>query len=91
MIAAGIPIAQSIDIVANGHDNPSMKEQLTAIRLDVESGTSLAIALGKYPRYYDELFTNLVDAGEQSGTLESLLDKIATYKAKKKPKPLRVK
>jgi type IV pilus assembly protein PilC len=49
MIAAGIPIAQSIDIVANGHENPSMREQLTAIRLDVESGTSLAIALGKYP------------------------------------------
>ncbi|NOY16254.1 MAG: type II secretion system F family protein [Gammaproteobacteria bacterium] len=82
MLSAGIPIAQSIDIVANGHDNPSMKEQLTAIRLDVESGTSLATALGKYPRYYDALFTNLVDAGEQSGTLESLLDKIATYKEK---------
>jgi len=82
MIAAGIPIAQSIEIVANGHDNPSMKEQLTAIRLDVESGTSLAVALGKYPLYYDELFTNLVDAGEQSGTLENLLDKIATYKEK---------
>jgi len=82
MIAAGIPIAQSIDIVANGHDNPSMKEQLTAIRLDVESGTSLAVALGKFPLHYDELFTNLVEAGEQSGTLESLLDKIATYKEK---------
>ena len=82
MIAAGIPIAQSIDIVANGHDNPAMKEQLTAIRLDVESGTSLAVALGKYPLHYDELFTNLVEAGEQSGTLESLLDKIATYKEK---------
>jgi type IV pilus assembly protein PilC len=82
MIAAGIPIAQSIDIVANGHDNPSMKEQLTAIRLDVESGTSLASALGKFPVYYNELFTNLVEAGEQSGTLESLLDKIATYMEK---------
>jgi len=82
MIAAGIPIAQSIDIVANGHDNPSMKEQLTAIRLDVESGTSLALALGKFPLYYNELFTNLVDAGEQSGTLETLLDKIATYMEK---------
>ena len=79
MIAAGIPIAQSIDIVAKGHDNPSMRDQLTAIRLDVESGTSLAIALGKYPVHYNELFTNLVDAGEQSGTLENLLDKIATY------------
>ena len=82
MIAAGIPIAQSIDIVANGHDNPSMREQLTQIRLDVESGTSLAIALSKYPLHYDALFTNLVDAGEQSGTLENLLDKIATYKEK---------
>ena len=82
MIAAGIPIAQSIDIVAKGHDNPSMRDQLTAIRLDVESGTSLALALGKFPLYYDALFTNLVDAGEQSGTLENLLDKIATYKEK---------
>ena len=52
MIAAGIPIAQSIEIVANGHDNPSMKDQLTAIRLDVESGTSLAVALGKYCLLY---------------------------------------
>ena len=82
MIAAGIPIAQSIDIVAKGHDNPSMRDQLTAIRLDVESGTSLALALGKFPLYYDALFTNLVDAGEQSGTLENLLDKIAIYKEK---------
>ena len=82
MIAAGIPIAQSIDIVAKGHDNPSMRDQLTAIRLDVESGTALAVALGKYPLYYNELFTNLVDAGEQSGTLENLLDKIATYMEK---------
>ncbi|MFC1630653.1 type II secretion system F family protein [Pseudomonadota bacterium] len=82
MIAAGIPIAQSIDIVAKGHDNPSMRDQLTAIRLDVESGTALAVALGKYPVYYNELFTNLVDAGEQSGTLENLLDKIATYMEK---------
>jgi type IV pilus assembly protein PilC len=82
MIAAGIPIAQSIDIVAKGHDNPSMRDQLTAVRLDVESGTALAVALGKYPLYYNELFTNLVDAGEQSGTLENLLDKIATYMEK---------
>ncbi|MGB5308685.1 MAG: type II secretion system F family protein [Arenicellales bacterium] len=82
MIAAGIPIAQSIDIVAKGHDNPSMRDQLTAIRLDVESGTALAVALGKYPVYYNDLFTNLVDAGEQSGTLENLLDKIATYMEK---------
>ena len=80
MIAAGIPIAQSIDIVAKGHDNPSMRDQLTAIRLDVESGTSLALALGKCGLYYDALFTNLVDAGEQSGTVENLLDKIAIYK-----------
>jgi type IV pilus assembly protein PilC len=79
MISAGIPIAQSINIVANGHDNPSMKEQLTTIRLDVESGTSLALALGKFPLHYNELFVNLVEAGEQSGTLENLLDKIATY------------
>ena len=82
MIAAGIPIAQSINIVAKGHDNPSMRDQLTAIRLDVESGTALAVALGKYPVYYNDLFTNLVDAGEQSGTLENLLDKIATYMEK---------
>jgi len=82
MIAAGIPIAQAVDVISHGHENPSMRDQLTTIRQDVESGTSLSSALRKFPLHYDELYTNLVDAGEQSGTLEVLLDKVATYKEK---------
>ncbi len=82
MISAGIPVAQSIDAIARGHDNPSMQELLTSVRQDVESGTSLSNALGRYPVHFDRLFTSLVAAGEQSGTLDQLLEKIAEYKEK---------
>ena len=82
MIAAGIPIAQGVDIISKGHDNPSMRTQLTSVRQDLEAGTSLSNALKKFPLQYDELYTNLVESGEQSGTLEAILDKVATYKEK---------
>jgi len=82
MIAAGIPIAQSFDILAKGHENPRMRDLLAAIRSDVESGTSLADAMKKHPVHFDELYRNLVAAGEQSGTLDALMEKIATYKEK---------
>jgi type IV pilus assembly protein PilC len=82
MIGAGIPVASSIESLARGHENPSMQEMLTTIRLDVESGTALSDALGRFPIHFDRLYTALVSAGEQSGTLDILLDKIAIYKEK---------
>lgn len=82
MMAAGVPLVQALDIQARGHDNKSMQTLVMAIKNDVEQGTSLSVALSKHPRHFDELFVNLVDAGEQSGALETLLDKIATYKEK---------
>lgn len=82
MIAAGIPIAQSFDILAKGHENPRMRDMLAAIRSDVEAGTSLADAMRKHPVHFDELYRSLVAAGEQSGTLDALMEKIATYKEK---------
>ncbi|NHA16041.1 type II secretion system F family protein [Thioalkalivibrio sp. XN279] len=82
MMQAGIPLVQAFDIVANGHENPGMQKLLSAIKVDIESGTTLADALAKHPIYFDDLFVNLVSAGEQSGALETLLDKIAIYKEK---------
>jgi type IV pilus assembly protein PilC len=82
MLQAGIPLVQSFDIVATGHDNPGMQKLLSAIKVDLESGTTLAEALAKHPLYFDKLFVNLVHSGEQSGALETLLDKIAIYKEK---------
>ncbi|MGH1439223.1 MAG: type II secretion system F family protein [Cellvibrionaceae bacterium] len=82
MMRAGVPLVQSFDIVAEGLENPSMKELLQHIRTDVASGSGFAPALRKHPRYFDDLFCNLVDSGEQSGSLETLLDRIATYKEK---------
>jgi type IV pilus assembly protein PilC len=82
MMAAGIPLVQALDIVGGGHDNPSMQKLIMAIKTDIEGGATLAEAIGKHPIYFDELFVNLVNAGEQSGALETLLDKIATYKEK---------
>jgi type IV pilus assembly protein PilC len=82
MLTSGIPIAQSFDIVGKGHENPSMQEVILSIKQDVESGTALAPALGKYPLYFDDLYCNLVQAGEQAGILDGILDKVATYKEK---------
>jgi type IV pilus assembly protein PilC len=82
MMAAGVPLVQALDIQARGHDNKSMQILVMAIKNDIEQGTTLSEALSKHPRHFDELFVNLVDAGEQSGSLETLLDKIATYKEK---------
>jgi len=82
MMAAGIPLVQSFDIVGAGHENPAMQKLILAIKGDVEGGTSLANALSKHPLHFDDLFVNLVEAGEQAGALETLLDKIATYKEK---------
>jgi type IV pilus assembly protein PilC len=82
MMAAGVPLVQSFDIVGRGHDNPSMQDLILSIKADIESGTALAEALSKHPLYFDDLFCSLVAAGEQAGVLDALLDKIATYKEK---------
>ncbi len=82
MMSAGVPMVQALEIVARGHENPSMGELIGAIKNDVEGGGSFAEALSKHPLQFDDLFVNLVDAGEKSGALETLLDKIATYKEK---------
>ncbi len=82
MMTAGIPLVQSFDIIGAGHENPAMQKLILAIKGDVEGGTALADALAKHPLHFDDLFVNLVAAGEQAGALETLLDKIATYKEK---------
>jgi type IV pilus assembly protein PilC len=82
MLGAGIPLVQAFEIIGAGHDKPSMQKLLLDIKADIEGGTSLHEALAKHPLHFDDLFVNLVEAGEQAGALESLLDKIATYKEK---------
>lgn len=82
MMKAGVPLVQSFDIVADGVDNPALGELIRAIREDVASGTGFAPSLRKHPKYFDDLFCNLVESGEQSGSLETMLDRIATYKEK---------
>jgi type IV pilus assembly protein PilC len=82
MLAAGIPLVQAFEIVGSGSDKPAMQKLILDIKADVEGGTSLHEALGKHPLQFDDLFVNLVEAGEQAGALETLLDKIATYKEK---------
>lgn len=82
MLESGIPLVQALDIVGRGHINPSMQKLLLAIKTDLEGGSTLSEGLSKHPVYFDDLFCNLVEAGEHAGVLESLLDKIATYKEK---------
>ncbi len=82
MLSAGVPLVQAFDIIGKGHENPSMQVMLLSIKTDIEGGDTLAEALKKKPMYFDELFCNLVEAGEHAGVLETLLDKIATYKEK---------
>jgi len=82
MMKAGVPLVQALDIVGKGHNNPAMQELILSIKADIEGGTSLTNALRKHPLYFDDLFCNLVEAGEQAGVLETLLDRIATYKEK---------
>jgi type IV pilus assembly protein PilC len=82
MLAAGIPLVQAFEIVGSGHDKPAMQKLILDVKSDVEGGTSLHESLAKHPLYFDDLYVNLVQAGEQAGALESLLDKVATYKEK---------
>ncbi len=82
MMRAGVPLVQSFEIVADGLDKPKLADLIRSIRNDVSGGSAFASALRKNPLYFDDLFCNLVDAGEQSGALETMLDRIATYKEK---------
>lgn len=82
MMASGVPLVQSFDIIGKGHDNPAMQTLIMTIKADVEAGNTFADALSKHPLQFDELYVNLVTAGEHAGILETLLDKIATYKEK---------
>lgn len=82
MMRAGVPLVQSLELVARGNENKSMTELILSIKASIESGLPFAEALAKHPRQFDDLYVNLVEAGEKSGALEALLDKIATYKEK---------
>lgn len=82
MIKAGVPLIQSFDIIADGAENPNMRKLVSEVKQEVSAGNSFAISLQKKPQYFDELYCNLVNAGEQAGALESLLDRVATYKEK---------
>ncbi len=82
MMNAGVPLVQAFDIIGKGHENPSMMQLVMSVKTDVESGSNLADALAKHPLYFDDLVCNLVEAGEAAGVLDTLLDKIATYKEK---------
>jgi type IV pilus assembly protein PilC len=82
MMKAGVPLVQAFDIVADGTDHEKMRELISTVRTDVSSGTGLAGALEKHPLHFDELFCSLVASGENSGTLEVMLDRVATYKEK---------
>src|SRR5712672_1295892 len=82
MMSAGIPMVQAFEIIGNGHEKPAMQKLVLDIKANIEGGSTLHESLAKFPLYFDDLFVNLVEAGEQAGALESLLDKIATYKEK---------
>ena len=82
MMGAGVPLLQSFDIIGEGFENPNMRKLVDEIKQDVAAGNSFAESLRKKPQYFDDLYCNLVESGEQSGALETLLDRIATYKEK---------
>src|ERR1700742_2023467 len=82
MMAAGIPMVQAFEIIGNGHEKPAVQKLVLDIKSNIEGGSTLHESLAKHPLYFDDLFVNLVEAGEHAGALETLLDKIATYKEK---------
>lgn len=82
MMNAGVPMVQSFEIVGRGHEKKLMQDLILGIKAEVEGGSSFSQALSKYPHHFDDLYVNLINAGEQSGSLEALLEKIAVYKEK---------
>ena len=91
MLKAGVPLVQSFDIVEDGVEKPQMKALIVSIKNDVASGSGLAPSLAKHPRYFDDLFCSLVGSGEDSGTLEIMLDRVATYKEKSEQLKAKIK
>ncbi len=91
MLKAKVPLVQGFDIVAEGLENRSMRDLVVEIKNEVASGTSLASSISKHPKYFDELFCSLVAAGEQAGTLETMLARIATYKEKSEALKAKIK
>ena len=91
MMKAGVPLLQSFEIIGEGLDNPNMRKLVDDIKQQVAAGNSFATALRTRPLYFDDLFCNLVDAGEQAGALESLLDRVATYKEKSEALKAKIK
>ena len=91
MMQAGVPLVQSLEIIAQGSDNKAVQKLILGIKNEVEAGAPMAEALSKYPLYFDALFVNLVNAGENSGALETMLDKLATYKEKTEALKAKVK
>ena len=82
MMSSGVPLVQAFDIIGKGHENPKMQQLVMTVKADIEGGSNLADSLRKHPLYFDDLVCNLVEAGEAAGVLDTLLDKIATYKEK---------
>ncbi len=91
MMKAGIPLVQSFEIVGESLENPSMKDLVMQIRDDVSAGNNFADCIRKHPRYFDDLFCNLVDSGEASGALETMLERLATYKEKSEALKAKIK
>ncbi len=91
MMRAGVPMVQSLELIGSGHDNPAMRTLIKKISTDIEGGADLAGALAVHPAYFDNLFVNLIRAGEQAGTLEDMIDKVATYKEKTESMKAKVK
>ncbi len=82
MLSAGVPLVQSLQIIARSHEKAAMRELMGQIAADVETGTPMSEALRRHPRHFDDLYCDLVEAGEQSGALETIYDRIATYREK---------
>ncbi|MDQ3204389.1 MAG: type II secretion system F family protein [Pseudomonadota bacterium] len=91
MMKAGVPLLQSFDIIGEGFDNPAMRKLVDEVKQEVAAGNSFAAALRKNPQYFDELYCNLVDAGEQAGALDTLLERVATYKEKSEALKAKIK
>ena len=91
MMKAGVPLLQSFDIIGEGFDNPAMRKLVDEVKQEVAAGNSFAAALRKKPEYFDELYCNLVDAGEQAGALDTLLERVATYKEKSESLKAKIK
>ena len=91
MMRAGVPMVQSLELIANGHEKPAMRILIIKLTKDIEGGSDLAGALAAHPVHFDDLFVNLIRAGEQAGTLEDMIDKVATYKEKTESMKAKVK